>query len=101
MSARPGAEVVRGARRWGIHTRMRTSNNSARPSGGWDRRSFLAATLGAAAAAPLAAQTPTARPPASPVPAARDWARPEPVQYPDPDVVALDPRFQRYIVGNT
>jgi gluconolactonase len=29
------------------------------------------------------------------------WSRAEPVQYPDPDVVALDPRFRRYIVGNT
>ena len=25
----------------------------------------------------------------------------EPVQYPDPDIVALDNRFRRYIVGNT
>ncbi len=39
--------------------------------------------------------------PISPVPAPRDWSRPEPVQYPDPDIIALDPRFRRYIVGNT
>jgi gluconolactonase len=64
-----------------------------------DRRSFLTATIGAAAVAPLAArgQQPAQPPP----PAPRDWARPDPVQYPDPDVVALDPRFRRYIVGNT
>jgi gluconolactonase len=31
----------------------------------------------------------------------RNWANPEPFRYPDPDVIALDPRFRRYIVGNT
>jgi gluconolactonase len=31
----------------------------------------------------------------------RDWTGHEPVRYPDPDVVALDQRFRRYIVGNT
>jgi len=35
----------------------------------------------------------------SPVPTHRDWT--QPVQYPDPDVVALDPRFRKYMVGNT
>jgi gluconolactonase len=71
--------------------------------GRWDRRSFLTAAFGAAAAAPLVAQPPPAgtQPPLSPVPAPRDWGRPDPVQYPDPDIVALDPRFRRYIVGNT
>src|SRR5207253_8548200 len=34
-------------------------------------------------------------------PTPRDWSRSDPVQYPDPDVVALDNRFRRYIVGNT
>ena len=82
---------------------MRTPICRPRTPGRWDRRSFLTATIGAAAAAPLAAQNPAATqsPPVSPVPAPRDWSRPEPVQYPDPDVVALDPRFRRYIVGNT
>src|SRR5262245_55440982 len=68
----------------------------------WDRRSFLTATIGGAAVAPLTSQgQPPAQPPISPVPAPRDWSRPDPVQYPDPDVVALDPRFRRLIVGNT
>jgi gluconolactonase len=71
-----------------------------------DRRSFLTATIGAAAVAPLASQgppaaQPAAQPPVSPVPVPRDWSRLEPVQYPDPNVVALDARFRRYIVGNT
>jgi gluconolactonase len=37
----------------------------------------------------------------SPVPAARDWTNAHPVQYPDPDVIALDNRFRRYIINNT
>ena len=71
-----------------------------------NRRSFLGAALGGAALAPAlrlvaAAQTPAAQPPPSPIPAARDWSGQTPLQYPDPDVVALDPRFRRYMVGNT
>jgi gluconolactonase len=66
-----------------------------------DRRAFLTAVLGTAATARSAAQTPPAQAPISPVPTPRDWSRQDPLQYPDPDVVALDPRFRRYIVGNT
>ena len=33
--------------------------------------------------------------------AARDWSGQEPVRYPDPDIIALDPRFGRYKLGNT
>jgi gluconolactonase len=65
-----------------------------------DRRSFLTAALGTAALTRAAAQAP-AQAPISPVPSARDWSRQDPVQYPDPDIVALDPRFRRYIVNNT
>ncbi len=36
----------------------------------------------------------------SPEPTQRDW-RGQAIQYPDPDVVALDPRFRKYIIGNT
>jgi gluconolactonase len=64
------------------------------------RRVFLAAALGAAGLAELRAQQ-TSPPPVSPVPTARDWSGQSPVQYPDPDIVALDPRFRRYIVNNT
>ena len=53
-----------------------------------NRRSFLAA-MGGTAAAIATAQTP------------RDWSGQQPVQYPDPDIVALDNRFRKYIVGNT
>jgi gluconolactonase len=37
----------------------------------------------------------------NPVPAPRDWSGQQTVQYPDPDVVALDNKFRRYIVNNT
>jgi gluconolactonase len=50
------------------------------------RRGFLAA---AAAAFPLAAQTP------------RDWSGQTPTRYPEPDVLVLDRKFQKYKIGNT
>jgi gluconolactonase len=63
-----------------------------------DRRSFLTAAMGGAAMK-LAAQAP--QQPISPNAIPRDWSNQTPVQYPDPDMVALDPRFRRYMVGNT
>src|SRR5579863_3607436 len=59
----------------------------------YDRRSFLMTALGAAALAPAAAQ--------QSAPTARSWSGDQLVRYPDPDVVALDKRFGRYIVANT
>jgi gluconolactonase len=64
-----------------------------------DRRSFLAAAVGGAALK-AAAQSPASTP-ISPKPTPRDWSNQVPVQYPDPDIVALDNRFRRYMVGNT
>jgi gluconolactonase len=64
------------------------------------RRSFLTAALGGFTLkrSPSAeAQQPTV----SPVPSSRDWSGQQPLQYPDPDVVALDPRFRKYMVNNT
>jgi gluconolactonase len=66
-----------------------------------DRRSFLGAAIGSAVASARAfgqGQAPAA---VSPVPTPRDWAVPAAVQYPDPDIIALDPRFQKYIVFNS
>jgi gluconolactonase len=59
------------------------------------RRNFLAAAIGGAALAPamLAQQV-------NPVPAPRDWTGAVPIPYPDPDLVALDKRFQKYIIFN-
>ena len=51
-----------------------------------DRRSFLTAVALAPAAL---AQTP------------RDWSGQQPVRYADPDVIALDKRFQKYMISNT
>src|SRR5665213_641253 len=61
------------------------------------RRSFLLSALGGVALAKAAAQQPTI----SSVPTPRSWSPDQPVQYPDPDIVALDNRFRRYMVGNT
>jgi gluconolactonase len=65
-----------------------------------ERRAFLIATLGLAGMARGAAAMQAGQPPISPVPTPRDYSRLEPVPYPDPDIVALDRRFQRYIVFN-
>jgi len=67
------------------------------------RRTLLAAALGAAAAAsiPARAQPPGTAPSTVPPSAPRDWSGREPARYPDPDLVALDPRFQKYVVFNT
>lgn len=57
------------------------------------RRGFLAA----AAFFPLAA--PAQQPPPAEPPVRRDWSQPQ--GYPDPDIVAADPRFPKYIIFNT
>jgi gluconolactonase len=41
------------------------------------------------------------QPPITSTPTPRDWSGQAPLQYPEPDVVALDPRFRKYIVTNT
>jgi gluconolactonase len=67
---------------------------------GCDRRTFMTALGGLTAlggALSAAAQTPAIAPKATP----RDWSGQQPVQYPDPDIVALDKRFERYMIGNT
>ena len=61
-----------------------------------DRRSFLTAALGAATAISARAQQAAA---GSPAP--RDWSGQTPVHYPDPDILAVDNRFRKYLIGNT
>jgi gluconolactonase len=53
------------------------------------RRSFLGAGLLSVVAGPRLAQ------------AQRDWSGKDPVRYPDPDIIALDKRFNKYKIGNT
>ena len=71
-----------------------------------NRRSFLGAALAGVTLSPALrliadAQTPAPQPPVSSIPAPRDWSGQTPLQYPDADIVALDPRFRRYVIGNT
>ena len=53
--------------------------------------------IGAAALATAALTRPTRAPAAEP---ARDWSAGSPSPYPDPDVVAVDPRFRKYVIFN-
>ena len=64
-----------------------------------NRRAFLAIAGGVAASTATRAQAPAAAP-VSPVPTPRNWTG-DPLPYPDPDIVALDPRFNRYVIRNT
>ena len=57
-----------------------------------DRRTFLSAAV---------ALTVQQQPPVSSTPSQRDFSRLDPIQYPDPDIIALDPRFRRYIGDKT
>lgn len=57
-----------------------------------DRRGFLSAAASAAATTALAQAARAME---------RDWTGQKPVRYPDPDIVALDPRFAKYKLGNT
>jgi gluconolactonase len=68
-----------------------------------DRRGFLAAAVPIAAVATAFSKAPSqqAPPPVSPDPAPRDWSGETTIRYPDPDIIALDNRFRRYIIGNT
>jgi gluconolactonase len=64
-----------------------------------DRRAFIGSAVAFVAASARTLRAQTAQIPASAT--GRDWSGRIPVQYPDPDVIALSPRFRRYIVNNT
>ncbi len=55
-----------------------------------DRRAFMAGAV--AAGGVVAAEVARA--------ATRDWSGTNPVRYPDPDVLVIDPRFAKYKLGN-
>src|ERR1039457_3451135 len=50
------------------------------------RRSFIATASAASASAPAQTQ--------------RNWSGRQPIRYPDPDIVSLDPRFDKYRINN-
>ena len=56
------------------------------------RRSFLSTATTAAAGTVLVQALAAAE---------RDWSGNSPVRYPDPDIISLDPRFDKYKIGNT
>ena len=62
------------------------------------RRAFLGATLvSTAVTSALAGRQQDTLPPYE----SRDWSGASPLHYPDPDIIALDQRFRRYILFNT
>lgn len=65
-----------------------------------NRRSILTAMAGAAVA-PLLPRLALAQTAVSPTPVERDWSGQNPLPYPDPDIIALDNRFSRYVIFNT
>ena len=65
-----------------------------------NRRELLAGLAGAAVL-PLLPQSGRAQPPVAQGPVERDWSGNAPLRYPDPDIIALDPRFRRYALFNT
>jgi len=68
-----------------------------------DRRAFLGGAAGVAATLLAGTRDAAAQKaaPISPEATPRDWSAGAPLRYPDPDIVVLDPRFQRYILFNT
>ena len=60
------------------------------------RRDFMAASAAAVSLLPNIVKSQELEPAAP-----RDWSGNTPLRYPDPDLVALDSRFQRYILFNT
>jgi gluconolactonase len=59
-----------------------------------DRRSFLKLAAGGAGLSAAFTHDTLAQ-------TQRDWSGKQPIHYPDPDVLALDPRFAKYKIGNT
>ena len=80
---------------------MDNSDRNGSSNSLWNRRSFLGAAICSATAVRIGAQNPVPRQPVSPAAMPRDWSGQQPIQYPDPDIIALDNRFRKYMVGNT
>lgn len=85
-------------------------SSSSFAGGKLDRRSFMQRASVAAAGAVVAAigpksaqaqDTSTMRTPGKLAGAERDWSGRAPTRYPDPDILVLDKRFEKYKLGNT
>src|SRR5438874_4721024 len=70
---------------------MHSKTLQTRPAG-LDRRTLLTSAMAAAAGGVLAAASRGAP---------RDYSSKNPVRYPDPDIIALDKRFEKYKIGNS
>ncbi len=74
---------------------MKTASTTSEPASPLpsplNRRSFLAAAATVAGAS-IATKT---------LGVERDWSGRNPTRFPDPDIIALDPRFKKYAIGNT
>ena len=57
-----------------------------------NRRSFLGAGIAGLTSAAAISAAPQQQ---------RDWSGHTPIRYPDPDIVVLDPKFNKYKIGNT
>ncbi|HEV3146275.1 MAG TPA: SMP-30/gluconolactonase/LRE family protein [Gemmataceae bacterium] len=69
-------------------------NESAKSSSPlFDRRTLLTGAASAAAGMLLA--------PSLVADTKRDWSGKDPVRYPDADIITLDKRFKKYVIGNT
>jgi len=79
---------------------MRTCPDKQRALVSADRRRVLSAAVGAAMM-PVLSRLAAAQEAVSPSVISRDWSGQNPIQYPDPDVIALDDRFRRYVLFNT
>jgi len=86
---------------------MKNSNNTTTTRPGNGRRKILAA-MASATVLPFASRSLLAQPGGpmpslddiSPQATPRDWSGNNPLRYPDPDVIALDPRFRRLVQFN-
>jgi gluconolactonase len=80
----------------------RLPTNDAPAPAALDRRRLLGSVAAAALSARAAwAAQPPSQPAQMPPEVPRDWSGRDPMRYPDPDVIALDTRFRRYMIGNT
>lgn len=90
----PSGSPAPSDRRARLHSDPECSAGVSPGGGSLDRRRFLSATAALAAGAAAGRIGAIAA-------VERDWSGRNPIRYPDPDIVVLDPRFGKYRLGNT